>query len=149
MFTIETDNLKIEYIPKSRLHFLVTYEYSTIRCNKITVEDESTVYFQVDDEYVAWINLLEEEAGRINGYSTMMSHCESREIAGKQVSYAPMWELTMIDGVVGTFEHDDNEFFLTSKDGESKKVYLEETDGFAVMGFIAMLDKRRIDFLGE
>ena len=151
MFTIETDNLKIEYTPRSNLKFVITHEYAWIRCDSISVEDEIMVNLLINDEYVACVQVLEEEAKRIKGYASMMTFCETREIGGKLVSYAPMGELLVIDEDEGSFEYSDGEFLLHFKGGdiEPRKLKISETDGFAIMGFISMLDKKRKYYIGE
>ncbi|ELS0753745.1 hypothetical protein QQ213_003553 [Vibrio vulnificus] len=151
MFTIETDNLKIEYAPRANRKFVVTHEYATIRCDSISVEDEIMVNLLIDDEDIACVQVLEEEAKRIKGYASMMTFCETREIGGKTVSYAPMWELVIIDEDEGSFEYCDGEFLFHCKgtEIEPRKLKISETDGFAIMGFISMLDKKRKDYIGE
>ncbi|ELP6122752.1 hypothetical protein QTV43_003988 [Vibrio vulnificus] len=148
MFTIETDNLKIEYVPRTDLHFVVTYEYATIRCDEIVVEDE-IVNFKINGEYVAWVQLLEQEAIGVRAYAFMMLCCESKEIMGKQVSYAPMWQFILIDDKEGTFLQVDDEFFLKPKDEELKRLNIEDIEGLAIMGFISMVDKKLEDKHGD
>lgn len=147
MFTIETDNLKIEYVPRTDLHFVVTYEYATIRCDEIVVEDE-VVNFKIKGEYVAWVQLLEQEAIRIRAYAFMMLCCESKEVVGQQVTYAPMWQFVKIDDEVGTFLQVDDEYFLKKKGEQPKKLYLEDIEGLAIMGFISKVDKKLEDSHG-
>jgi hypothetical protein len=140
MFTITTDHLKVEFLPKAELSFVTTYEFATIRCENIRADEYGFVEFCVDDDALTTIQLLEEESDIIQLFSDSLIYCEQREIGGKQFAYAPVCKLISVDEKVGKVQFQNGAMYFTPDGEESRKLNLNEHDCFTLLGFISSLD---------